>query len=216
MSPLTAYSTAADGYLRGYHATYATARGASTGKYLSNTASSIYIGQNWVSGDGFYCYEGFLDFDTSDIPDDATITSATLSLYGYVDSSTTDFTIQARIFDWSASGLTTADWRSGDPTDANSLDEYTLVASLSTASYATGQYNALTSEAAFVANINKSGTTYLVLNSSRHLNGDEPSGLELVRVYSNEQGEGYIPKLVVEYTGGDSFVGMTVTKLLQG
>lgn len=150
------------------------------------TTGDIYVGQQVATA-----YEGFIGFDTSAVA--GTITAVTLSLWGVNDTSTTDFTLEARVYDWGAT-LTGADWRS-----PATLATLTLVASRSTASWPTGAYNALTSQAAFLSNINKSGFTRLILSSSRQRAGDVPSGTEFVGMSSSDAaGTTQDPKLVIE------------------
>ena len=202
---LTVWSGTGDGRVRGFSDTYATAR--STGGDVLATGD-LYIGQ-WYPGDTYWrCYESFLGFDTSSIEEDSTITTATLSLYGAVDGTTTDFTLQARIYDWSADGLTASDFRSGNPSDANSIDEYTLVASYDTSGgWPTNAYTNLTSESAFLTNVSTTGSTYIVCNSTRHLNGDVATGAEYAQAYSANDNTGgggtdRDPKLYVEWSVG--------------
>jgi len=136
----------------------------------------------------------------------STVTTATFSLYMAADYSATDFTVQARLFDWSTDGLTVADYRSGNPDDAGSLDEYTLLATKSTdPTWSTSAYTALTSESAFLTNVSKTGTTYLLINSDRHLAGNDPTGEEYMMLYYAEDATGgggtdRDPKIYCEYT----------------
>lgn len=195
-SPLTVWSSTADGQVFSYNADYATARSTA----VTANDSSVYqsTGQIYVTGTR-YCYELFNKFDTSSVGAGSTVTVATYSLYGYADLSTTDdFTIEARIRDWGAT-LELADWVAGD-----SLGDYTLVASHATSGgWSTSAYTALTSESAFLTSISKTGTTYVMANSSRHRTGDGPSGSEYVTAYSSDDATGggtdRDPKLYVEY-----------------
>jgi hypothetical protein len=141
-------------------------------------------------------YEGFVSFDTSSIPDTDTIDSATLSLTAATDASYTDFTIEARTKDWGAS-LTSVDWVAGAD-----LSGLALLASYATASGWVGTTTyAFTSESAFRSAVSKTGTTYVMVSSSRTRVGNEPSGDEYVSTYSaNQSGTTYDPKLVVTHT----------------
>jgi hypothetical protein len=187
VSTLTVYSDAADGLVYGLNATYTTAR--STASVADGTY--LFIGQAL----GYYCGESFLSFITSDVPDDATISAAILSLYVAGEQSVTDFTLEARLRDWGAT-LTTADWVAGA-----SLSALTLLASKSTVGISGAAYLALTSEAAFATNVNKTGTTLLLLDSSRHVAGTTPTGNEYIDCSSSEYaGTTQDPKLVVTYT----------------
>jgi uncharacterized membrane protein len=196
-SPLTVWSSTADGRVRSQDADYAVAR--STAFDAVTDVATIPIGQ--YSGTFYYCYEGFFSFDTSSVGAGVTVTVATLSFYCSSDYSAQDFTVEARIHDWGAA-LTTADWVAGA-----SLGDKTLVASRSsTPTWATDAYSALTSESAFLTNIAQVGTTYILACSDRHRIGNTPDAdYEWVYVYSADDATGgggtdRDPKLYVEWT----------------
>lgn len=193
MTTTTIYGSTADGNIQSSSATYSTARSGG-GTLVAAAAGTADVGQN-VAAAVYYLYEGFIQFDTSSIPDNDTITAVELSLYVYQDSSTTDFTVNARLYDWGAA-LTSADWVAGASASGN-----TLAATLATSGATDDAYNAFTSEDAFKANINKTGTTYLVLTSSRFENGDVPTGDERLLFRSGSYtGTTYDPKLVVTHS----------------
>lgn len=194
MATLTAYAAAADGYVRSGDPTYSTAR-AGASLETGDAAAFYNLGQTW-NGFNYLIYEVFLSFDTSSIPDDAVISAVELSLYGNGDLSDTDFDIEARLYDWGAS-VTTADWVAGA-----SLGGYTLLASRSTSGLSVAGYNAFTENGSnFRDNINKTGTTSILLCSSRHRAGNTPTGNEYVTFFStDETGTTKDPKLVVTYT----------------
>lgn len=176
------------GYVYGQNATYSTARTTAT----STSGAFIVVGQNW-SGAVYECQEGFIQFDTSALPDGATITGVTLKLYPSFDNSGTDFTINVLGFDWGAS-LTTADWRT--PTQAAALTNY---GSYATASGWSGGYKSITGNASFIAAINKTGMTYIMLVSSRWQAGNTPTGGEYVQPQNYDGANP--PQLVIDYTG---------------
>lgn len=179
-----------DGYIASLHTDYPTAR---LGAALTADAAGAFAGtgQAWPTGDK-YCWEGFLSFDTSAVI--GTITAVTLSLWASEDNSTTDFTLEVRLHNFGTS-LDTVDWVAGDV-----LATKVLLATLDTASGVnTSGYNVLASEEAFVANINQSGLTQLLLNSSRHRLGTSPGGWESVNWRTMEHLSGSQgPKLVIE------------------
>lgn len=184
------YGSTADNYayFSGTTASYPTTSSSVT---ATSTDLDLYVGQ-FESGGNFFVYQTGLSFDTSSIGSGPTVSSATLSLYGEVDSSTTDFTIHACIYDWGAA-FTAADLRTG--AQANAL---TSVATLSTAGLSIAGYNAFT-DVALPANINKTGTTSLILVSSRWMGSNVPSGEERVAFWSNDKGTTFRPKLTVTY-----------------
>lgn len=174
----TIYGNAADGQVFGNPSPLS----------VDAAGSAINVGQR-ASGNSRY--EGFLSFDTSAVV--GTITAVTLSLYGNWDASVTDFTLEARIHDWGTT-LAIDDW-----VDPANLGSKTLVASMSSASWNAAGYNTLVSEAAFLTNINQSGATRLVLNSSRHRLGNSPSGDEYIGFQpADTAGTTQDPRLVIE------------------
>lgn len=190
MTTYTIYGDTADGYIVSYAATYANAR-AGSGTLEENTSGTLDVGQ-FVIGD-YYCYESFISFDTSSITDSETVSAATLSIYGFFDYSTTNFTVNARTRDWGAS-LTTGDWVAGASVSAN-----TLLATFASAGFSASGYNAFTSEVAMLAAVNKTGTTRMMLSSSRHEGNNTPGGDESLSFLSaDESGTTTDPKLVVE------------------
>lgn len=175
----TIYSDAADDYT-------ASTPTAGDGAGGSPAGGDIYCGMNTGTA-----YQAYLSFDTSTVV--GTITAVTLSLYGINDSSTTDFTLEARPYNWGAS-VAVADWRS-----AATFGSLTLLASTPTSGWVTSAYNALTSQAAFLSNINQSGTTYLVLASDRYRTGATPIVAEFVGFRSRDTGDTTTgPKLVID------------------
>lgn len=120
------------------------------------------------------CFEGYLSFDTSGVV--GTITSATLSLGLSADLTTTDFTLEARSFDWGVA-ITEADWVAGA-----SLGALTLLATLPSAGIGAAGYKAMTeSGSALQAAINQSGHTRIILCSDRHRLGTTPPDSELLQ-----------------------------------
>lgn len=197
MATLTVFSGTADGYVEEGHATYATMQAGGNGDLGSNAFSFITVGQRETGG-AYFGDEGFIGFDTSALTAAATISAAVLSLWFFNDQSTNDFTFNARLYDWGAS-LTEADWRT--PSDLGGL---TLAASVSTAGIGTGAYTGLTESGTNLqTGVNKTGTTNLVLASSRFESSTAPgSGVnEYINISSaDEAGTTQDPKLVVTYT----------------
>lgn len=194
MAVLTVYSDAADGGISSSDAAYSNARSGSS--LTADTTSAINIGQTSppIYSTLYSCYEGFFGFDTSLVPDIATISTAVLGLVSVSDFSNTDFTIEARLYDWSTT-VTTADWVAGA-----SLSALTSLATFATSGWATSGYNSFT-DVAMPANINKSGFTRIICYSSRHSGNNTPSTLEFVSVVSGDNtGTSSDPKLVITYT----------------
>lgn len=187
-----------DGHIYSKDATYANAR-AGTGATLTaaTNATGQYQGQALSFGN-YEVYELFFSFDTSSIGTD-NVDDATLSVYMPAggDYSQTNFVVQARLLSgWSSSGLTTADYVPGADQSGD-----TLLATKNTTGGLTAGYIALTSESAFVSNVNKTGNTELYLGSDRTAAGTTPTQLEYVYWYmADRTGTAEDPKLVVNHS----------------
>jgi len=194
MTTVTIYSDTADGYIYSSSTSYTTA---SNGNFLNVSSSEPigFLGQYPNSG-SYYIYQTFLKFDTSSIPDDAQITSVTLSCYGYTGSPPTSFSIEARLHDWDTT-LTTADWVAG-----SNLSSKALLATINSSGWSTSGYNALTENGNNLKNnINKTGTTYIILCSGEQTNGSPPTNDEYVGLYyTDETGTSKDPKLEITYS----------------
>ncbi len=149
------------------------------------------VGQYYSAPD-YQIYESLVQWTTSSVA--GTISSVVLSLYGQVNAGTTD-TVEARRFDW-GTGATTADW----VPQAN-LASNTLLASFVCSGMSTSGYNDFTSDAAFISNINQSGSTRILLNSLRHRSLTTPTAVEY-NIFSsaNNSGTTQDPKLVIDAT----------------
>ena len=199
---LVVYSDAADGSLMSADVSYATARAGANIALDPSGPILVLIGQqNWWDSD-FEEYvpnvsEGFSSFDTSSIPDGDTVSAAVLRVTSSGDSSSTDFDIQARLRDWGTS-LTTADYVPG----AN-LSGLTLLGSYATSSGFTAGTAYDFADSAMAANVNKTGSTRMLLCSSHTTNNNAPTTTEYVSTYSADYtGTTYDPKLTVTYAAG--------------
>ncbi len=187
----TFYSTTADGQVWGSNTSYITAHVAATS--VADFYDTLSIGQSNVSRI-YSIYRSAVFFDTSSLPDDVYITSATLSLFGFVDDSDTDFDI------------TVVDGSSLIPPLA--LSDYGLLRGqtisggvFNTAGFSMSGYNDIQLNAAGMGWISKTGMTKFGLRSSLDIDIDDPTGRENVAVISSEfvEGEAYSPRLVVTY-----------------
>lgn len=198
----TFYSTASDGGLqKSDQPPYSAVHGAPSGTVDAGSLR-IRIGQS-ASGSALYIYRGGLFFDTSSLPDDATITSATLSLYGSDYQLGTDFDITVVDGSVLEDPMVNSDY--GDL-----LPQTTGGGTFNTAGFSTSGYNDIALNAMGINWISKTGTTKFGLRSSRDISATPPTGPEHVRIWANEKGEGYRPKLVVTYTiappvGGEAY-----------
>lgn len=193
MPTYTIYSGSADGGLFSSGGTYAQNRagtGGGTSVLADATSTASYVGQDGNSGDAVY--EAFLTFDTSTVV--GTIATATLSIYGVDNITTTDFTATAAVRDYGAT-LEAADWVAGA-----SLSALTTVATFNTTGYA-ASYMAFT-DVAMPANVNQSGSTRLIIYSNRTSDNNDPTTDELFGFATSEEtGTSQDPKLVVVTSG---------------
>jgi hypothetical protein len=116
-------------------------------------------------------------FNTTSLPSNAYLDSATLSLYKKDDYSTTDFDITIQ------NGQPTYPHDPMQSSDYNKNDYTGNGGSLNTAQFKNG-YNDI--RITSLNWITKGGTTKLCLRSNRDINGNPPAGNEYVNVYSHE------------------------------
>jgi PGF-pre-PGF domain-containing protein len=200
MVPPAVYSTASDGivYSDGTYGTYEETHDAEDADGTDNTSIVINVGQyGYEGGDYWMISRGALYFDTSSIPDSATITSATLSVCGINKLTVDNFDIVVQ---------------NGQPTyphDPLVIGDYNYTnysgngGSLNTSGFVVGDYNDIVLNENVCENwINKVGTTKFILRSSRDISKTAPTnGNEYVILGSNELGVGGQPKLAVGWEG---------------
>lgn len=190
----TIYSSASDGHIVKDGTVYADVWAGTTGGTIVKATSTMYLGQRkTIIPPPYGIFRPFLFYDTSSIPTEATITLATLNLYGYLDYSTTDFNITVQ---------------NGQPTyphdplvvgDYNKANYSGDGGSLSTSGFITTGYNTITLNSDGRSWVTKGGQTKLCIRSDRDIAGTTPTGDEFVVIYSNEEA-GYQPYLYIEYT----------------
>ncbi len=190
----TFYSTVDDGFIFAAGNSYSAVHQAPSGT-LRCGEPQLCVGQveQLIIPPSFNILRGALFFDTSSLPDDATINSAVLSLYGTSDNSSADFDIT--MVDGSGLNQPLQD------TDYGYLGSQNVSGgSFNTSGFSTLGYNDIPLNETGLGWISKTGITKLGLRSSRDIAAIAPSTLEFVTVYPSEEGEGYRPKLVVTYT----------------
>lgn len=196
-SPLTVYSSTSDGHIFVLSDVYNTAWTTTSGN-IGATSTFFDVGQ-YFDGDVEYgIYRGFVFFDTSSIPSSATITLVTLSVYGYIDFSATDFLMTVQ------NGQPTYPHNPLEAGDYDKVNYSNDGGSLTTVGFKTNGYNIITLNATGRGWVQKGAgaVTKLCLRSSLDIAGTTPTSDERVLVYASEQGVGYQPRLYVEYTGG--------------
>lgn len=183
-------------------ATYAAAHDASSATSVIRLNNSNFeVGQiyQYYGGDhGYYVYRGGLVFDTSIIPDSATIIETTLLLYGQTDGSDTDFDIVIVSGADLADTFVAADY-------GELLDDTISRGSINTSSFITNGYNKISLNAIGIGEISKTGNTRFGLRSSRDIDSITPklnSGTlyrEYVLIYGSDATWDKVPKLEVSW-----------------
>lgn len=188
----TFYGTTDDGYILGEAGTYAAARSASDSCH--NTSMWLQVGQQ---GGYFYVFGSYLEFDTSAIPDTATVVSATLRVAGALDVSGADFDVLAYNVAW-AEGLCDVTLR-----EINFDARYGVTATLegtitNTVWWVSGTVYSLAVSPALVS---LTGSTRYSVVSGEDVNNSSPAGSEYVYIFSaNFAGTSMDPVLEVSYT----------------
>lgn len=208
---VSAFTPNVNGYVYAQNTVYATAQ---TGSNLIAASSNgtIFAGQQ-LSGGLYQPFEGLVSFDTSAIPDAATVLSATLTLTSKNAANGSGYILQARLYDFGAT-IETADWVAGA-----SLASKTLLATASVLPASANLPVPFTSAAAFAANINVTGSTRIVLCSDRQVASTAPTGLEFASFTdSTDANSAYRPTLTVTYTGAtvDSVVKLVIGGTVSG
>jgi hypothetical protein len=213
---LTVYSTASDGYLYNSSTNYNTVRTASTGT-INSSGTTFMIGQKKAStfpSPTYYIYRGFLFFNTTMLPSNAYIENASLNLYKYSDSSSTDFLITVQ------NGQPTYPHNPLQTGDYNKNHYSGNGGALNTSGFTNG-YNTIYLNSDGRSWLNRTGLTKLCLRSNRDINGNTPTGNEYISVHSSELGGGRQPKLIITYrnqskiknTGSTNFKGYLLIQL---
>ena len=216
-----------DGYIQGGGSDhiYSIARSMSTSYdsisetlWVGQRLSKVFRDEDWIYS--YYVNRGFLKFDTTLIPDAATVTQVNLKLTTSVDNSTTaNFDVQIVKQDWSAQ----------DPlSDANREAAYDNCLSGTADDNIWRNTNGIAVNTQYASGnlntswISKTGKTYYSLRSSLDYAGTEPAlGNQYIELYTQESTTvGYRPVLTVVYSGPSiaslDFTGSTGDGYIQG
>ena len=180
-----------DGHILSVASSYLDARNSESGTSVWDTNYFICGGQIY-NNEKYYIYRGFLFFDTSPIPDTATITSVKLSIKVFSDDSATDFNLTIQ------NGQPTYPHTPLQDSDFYYIRYQGNGGQLDTSTITAGQWYNITFTSEALNWINKEGITKLCLRSSRDINSIPPTGNEAISIYSSESD--YPPKLYVEYS----------------
>lgn len=195
----------ADGFIYGQSSSYSSAR--DTSDYIQVSPDGLWLGQNF-SSNLYYIYRGFLKFDTSSLPDSATITSIKLKLTVYIDNSATDFDVIIKKQNWSSQDpLSTSNREAAYDNALTANDDDNIWRNTNGVS-ANTTYE---SGALSTSWVNKTGNTYYSLISSRDKSATTPTNAENILLYTAESTTAsYRPTLVVTYTVTDALTGKDV------
>jgi len=161
---VTFYATASDGYLSGGGYDYYAAHNAASGSVNQGNTANL-VGQ-FRSYGGCAIHRSALFFNTAYIPDTATITGASLRLYGTQGFGT---------------GYSIAVVRGADLNDplvagdyGDLLDETASLGQMDIAQWTTGGWNIIQLNSNGLAQISKTGITKLALRSTKDIEGIDP------------------------------------------
>lgn len=196
MSELTVYATINDGSVYAGATSYTTAHDASSGTTRPASEDTFHIQNTKYIDNNYYIDRAFLYFDTSGLPDGATITDAVLGLYcsSYAEPDEGYATIHI------VEGVQDDPYNNGDYSDH--LNKTTSGGSHSYPPVS-GEYTEIVLNATGRGWINKTGTTKFCLRLSGDINASAPTAQNQVTVYAADKGTGYKPKLVITYAEGE-------------
>lgn len=192
MAEMTFNSNAGgDGLVYSVNTNYTTAHNATSGT-LDATSTPNTCAQNGITGADYYIGRGFFPFDTSTLPDDATITAATLELYiTGIGDSTANYASVVQSTQASNTALNAADFDAvGTTTGGDSAAFNTL---------STSAYTTITLNATGRGWISKTGYTTLALRQSTDITSSAPASFQYIQCNYSESGSNK-PILRVTYT----------------
>jgi len=189
---LTIESQNTDGYIYNSSSDYNTVWNATTGT-VSSSATYITVGQKKTGGfpSNYYIYRGFLIFNTTELPDNAYVYNATVSLYKKDDASGKDFflTLQNGQPDCPHNPLEAGDYYK--------INYSGCGGGFNTSSFVDGRNNISLTNYSWLT---REGFTKFCLRSSCDIDGTAPSKDEFINFYSSDSlGVNFYPKLIISY-----------------
>ena len=200
MATLTVFSSVGDGSTAHVQdSAWSAARdaGSGTSAYTQYTSTNdeVVVQTDSNPDDGTRIDRVFLPFDTSSIPDDATINSATLSFYPTGRTNTGSGSIAVCLTTQaSTSSLVDADY--------SQVGTVRQASDITIASLTLNAYNDIALNATGVSNINKTGFTKLGLRIARDIDNSPAGSIDTTvqMAMSEATGTSQDPKLVIDYT----------------
>ncbi len=174
---------------------YSTARSTTTA--FGDTTNYNRVGQSYAAFT-YVTQRSFLKFDTSSIPDSATINQVNLKLTCIADQSTTDFDVQIVKQSWSGQDpITNSNRETAYDNCLGGTADDSIWRNTSGMSTNT-QYESGNLSTAWIV---KDGVTYYSLRSSRDYGNNTPTGNEYIDIASEDHStSSYRPVLAVTYT----------------
>lgn len=167
-------SSTGTGHIRKGNAVWATARGANAGD-STDTTGEIWA-EAMLSGGVYYISRAFITFDTSSIPDNATITAATLRLYGRATDTTRTIDIV---------GATASNIGSIDTDDYDQYDSTEFGNNVFTGSDA---WEETALNASGIAHINKAGSTTFCIRHQYDTDDTVTGSADLYMIWDTHDG----------------------------
>ena len=195
MPVLEVTTTSGDGHIFAENPDYNVAHAAAVGT-PQDALNNLVIGQRWVlpgPPDAYRIWRAVLMFNAHTVlPVGAVISAATISIYGFIDSSEQDFLIYVVDGSDAHQPLVAADY--GDLRDATTY----LSSPLTTLGFSILSYSVLTLTQAGINLISTVAPTLFALRSDREIDQTVPTELEWVSIKDKNTGLGAI--LTITYT----------------
>jgi hypothetical protein len=191
------YSSVSDGIVGNVQVdTWALARDSATGAIVETTGNTVSSTTDYFNSK-YNCIRGFLYFDTSSLPDDCTIVSAQLSVYGKngAQYQATDPQADGLLYEGTQSSALAA-------SDFNKFGSVLLSDDFTNWQYpiSTVGYNAISLNSAGKALINKTGITQYCIRIKGDVDNNSPASTNQFVFHSIEAGTAYAPKLSITYS----------------
>ncbi len=174
------YTSSSDGLVYAGPGSWSAVYGAASGEIP--ISSTIVVG----SDSSYYCRRGTLYFDTSPLPDNADIESATLHLFGKSDETSTYVAFDLVVVDGSSIAEPPTAMDYGYLGSRTAKGGYFRVNSTAD-NWRTTRYNIIELNATGLGWINRTGPTKFGLRSSRDISNRTPTSTEQVGMYTSEE-----------------------------
>lgn len=163
-----------DGYVTGENASFNTIHDAASGSSVAgswnNDANGVAVCEYYSVTNKFYLYRGYISIDTSGLPDGATISAATLSIYvvntADADNDGDDYINVVQSLQAGTGSLVTGDWEDCGSDNGSAARAYTTpiqqgATAIDITGIALNQYLTFTLNATGIGWISKTGFTQL-------------------------------------------------------